>query len=156
MRQNVYDDPRFFGEYARMREQARGLHEAVVVPALPDLLPDLTGKRGVDLGCGDGWFCRYAAAAGARAVVGVASSEGMLEVCRERTGDIRISYVRAFAEEVEFPAASVDVVVSVLALHYVADLDPVLAAIAGWLDCRGSFVKIVEHPIFTSEREKSG
>jgi SAM-dependent methyltransferase len=156
MRQNVYDDARFFGEYARMRERARGLHEAVVLPSLPDLLPDLTGKRVVDVGCGDGWFCRYAADAGARAVVGVDSSARMLRLARERTNDGRISYMHAFAEDVEFAAASADVVVSVLALHYVADLDPVLAAIAVWLDRRGSFVGIVEHPIFTSERERSG
>ena len=40
--------------------------------------------------------------------------------------DSRITYVQAFAEEAEFPKASADVVVSVLALHYVADLLPVL------------------------------
>ena len=156
MRQNVYDDPRFFGEYARMRAQARGLHEAVILPLLPELLPDLTDKRVVDLGCGDGWFCRYAADAGAAAVVGVDSSARMLQLARERTRDVRISYLQAFAEEAEFPAASADVVVSILALHYVADLDPVLAAIAAWLDHGGTFVEIVEHPIFTSQREKSG
>ena len=156
MRQNVYDDPRFFAEYARMREQARGLHEAVIVPWLPDLLPDLTGKRVVDLGCGDGWFCRYAADAGAGAVVGVDSSARMLRLARERTTDVRISYLHAFAEDVELPAASADVVVSILALHYVADLDPVLAGIAAWLDHGGAFVEMVEHPIFTSQRERSG
>jgi SAM-dependent methyltransferase len=156
MRQNVYDDPRFFAEYARMREQARGLHEAAIVPWLPDLLPDLTGKSVVDLGCGDGWFCRYAADAGAEAVVGVDSSARMLQLARERTSDVRISYLHAFAEDVEFPAASADVVVSVLALHYVADLDPVIARIAAWLDHGGAFVEIVEHPIFTSQRERSG
>jgi SAM-dependent methyltransferase len=156
MRQNVYDDPRFFGEYARMRERARGLHEAVIVPWLPELLPDLTGKKVVDLRCGDGWFCRYAAGAGARAVVGVDPSSRMLELARERTSDVRISYRHAFAEDVEFPPASADVVVSILALHYVADLDPVLAGIAGWLDHGGALVEIVEHPIFTSQHERSG
>jgi SAM-dependent methyltransferase len=156
MRQNVYDDPRFFDEYARMRERARGLQEAVIVPWLPELLPDLTGKSVVDLGCGDGWFCRYAADAGAGAVVGVDSSARMLQLARERRTDARISYLRAFAEDVEFPAASADVVVSILALHYVADLDPVLAGIAAWLDHGGAFVEIVEHPIFTSQRERSG
>jgi ubiquinone/menaquinone biosynthesis C-methylase UbiE len=156
VRQNVYDDPRFFAEYARMRERARGLHEAVIVPWLPDLLPELTGKSVVDLGCGDGWFCRYAAEAGAGAVVGVDSSARMLQRARERTSDVRISYLHAFAEDVEFPAASADVVVSILALHYVADLDPVLAGIAAWLVHGGTFVEIVEHPIFTSQRERSG
>jgi SAM-dependent methyltransferase len=156
MRQNVYDDPRFFAEYARMRERSRGLHESVIVPWLRDLLPELTGKRVVDLGCGDGWFCRYAADAGSGTVVGVDSSARMLQLARERTSDVRVSYLHAFAEDVELPAASADVVVSVLALHYVADLDPVLATIAAWLDHGGTFVEIVEHPIFTAQRERSG
>ena len=156
VRQNLYDDPRFFSEYARMRGQTRGLHELSILPCLPDLLPDLAGKRVLDLGCGDGWFCRYAADAGARTVIGVDPSERMLTQARERTNNARISYVNAFVEDVAFADASADVVVSILALHYVAELDPVLAAVGGWLEPGGTFVEIVEHPIFTSQLERSG
>jgi len=156
VRQNLYDDPRFFAEYARMRGQARGLHELLILPCLPDLLPDLAGKRVLDLGCGDGWFCRYAADAGARTVIGVDPSVRMLTLARERTNNGRISYVNAFVEDFAFAEASADVVVSILALHYIAELDPVLAAVAGWLEPGGTFVEIVEHPIFTSQRERSG
>jgi len=80
----------------------------------------------------------------------------MLDLARERTSDRRIVYVQAFAEEVTFPEASVDVVVSVLALHYVADLKPVVRGIAGWLAAGGTFIEIVEHPIFTSQLVRSG
>ena len=126
------------------------------MPCLPDLLPDLAGRRVLDLGCGDGWFCRYAADAGARTVIGVDPSVRMLTQARERTNDARISYVNAFVEDAAFADASADLVVSILALHYVAELEPVLAAIAGWLEPGGTFVKIVEHPIFTSQLERSG
>jgi SAM-dependent methyltransferase len=156
VRQNLYDDPRFFTEYARMRGETRGLHELLVLPCLPDLLPDLTGKRVLDLGCGDGWFCRYAADAGAASVIGADPSVRMLTQARDRTNDARIRYVNAFAEDAAFDAGSVDVVVSILALHYVAELDPVLAAVAGWLEPGGTFVEIVEHPIYTSQLERSG
>jgi SAM-dependent methyltransferase len=110
----------------------------------------------LDLGCGDGWFCRYAADAGAGTVIGVDPSERMLGLARERTNDPRIGYVNAFVEDVAFADASADVVVSVLALHYVAELDPVLAAVAAWLEPGGTFVEIVEHPIFSAQVEKSG
>jgi SAM-dependent methyltransferase len=156
VRQNLYDDPRFFAEYERMRGQARGLHELSIVPCLPDLLPGLAGARVLDLGCGDGWFCRYAVDAGAASVTGVDPSMRMLELARERTDSERISYLNAFVEDVAFPDASADVVVSILALHYVAEVDPILAAAARWLDHGGTFVEIVEHPIFTSQRERSG
>jgi SAM-dependent methyltransferase len=156
VRQNLYDDSRFFTAYARMRGQTRGLHELLILPCLPDLLPDLAGKRVLDLGCGDGWFCRYAADAGARSVIGVDPSVRMLSLARERTNNSSISYLNAFVEDAAFAAASADLVVSILALHYVAELDRVLAAVAGWLEPGGTFVEIVEHPIFTSQLERSG
>jgi SAM-dependent methyltransferase len=156
VRQNLYDDPEFFAGYTQMRDEARGLHENVIAPCLPECLPALDGKRVIDLGCGDGWFCRYAAAAGAKSVAGVDPSARMLQLARERSSDARIEYVRAFAEEAEFGTASADVVVSVLALHYVAELAPVLQRIARWLVAGGVFVEIVEHPIFTSQRLRSG
>ena len=69
MRQNLYDDPRFFDRYKAMRDEARGLHELVIVPCLPEILPLLADKRVLDLGCGDGWFCRYADQCQARHVL---------------------------------------------------------------------------------------
>jgi RimJ/RimL family protein N-acetyltransferase/ubiquinone/menaquinone biosynthesis C-methylase UbiE len=146
--QNVYDDADFFAGYQRMRESARGLHETTIRPALPHLLPELHGRRVVDLGCGDGWFSRLAADAGAASVVGVDPSERMLERARELSSDRRIRYRRAFAEEVDLPAGSADVVVSILALHYVADLDGVMTRIAGWLAPGGDLLAVVEHPVY--------
>ncbi len=89
-------------------------------------------------------------------MIGVDPSVRMLTLARERTNDSRISYVNAFVEDVAFADASADVVVSILALHYVAELDPVLAAVTGWLEPGGAFVEIVEHPIFTAQLERSG
>jgi SAM-dependent methyltransferase len=156
VRRNLYDDPQFFAEYTRMRSHESGLHELLILPCLPDLLPELAGKRVLDLGCGDGWFCRYAAAAGASTVIGVDPSLRMLGLAGERTSIDLIRYVNAYVEDVVLPDASADVVVSILALHYVAELDPVLAAVARWLDRGGTFVGIVEHPIFTAQRRRSG
>jgi hypothetical protein len=69
--QNIYDDPEFFAGYQAMRAAARGLHETTIRPALADLLPQLRGRRVVDLGCGDGWLSRLAAESGAAAIVGL-------------------------------------------------------------------------------------
>jgi SAM-dependent methyltransferase len=151
--QNIYDDPEFFAGYRNMRENLTGLHELVIRPSLPELLPSLTDKRVVDLGCGDGWFCDLALTQGARSVIGIDPSERMLERARAAITDDRVNFVRAFAEDVELPNASADVVVSVLALHYVADYVGVLRAVFNWLVDGGVFVMQVEHPIATSERD---
>jgi SAM-dependent methyltransferase len=74
----------------------------------------------------------------------------MLSVARERTADDNITYIQAFAEDAEVAPETVDVVVSILALHYVADFDGVVASVRDWLKPEGEFVAIVEHPVATA------
>jgi SAM-dependent methyltransferase len=139
-----------------MRGRRTGLHEAVVEPSLPRLLPDLAGKRVVDRGCGDGWLCRYAVERGAASAVGVDGSARMLELARARTSDARVEYVRADLEDVDLPARSYELVASVLALHYLLDLEPLVRRAAAWLVPGGAFVAIVEHPMTTAQLPKRG
>ncbi|MGU0056368.1 hypothetical protein ACVXG7_14120 [Enterobacter hormaechei] len=65
MAQNIYDNPAFFEGYAQLPRSVQGLNGAPEWPALKAMLPDLTGKAVVDLGCGYGWFCRAARELGA-------------------------------------------------------------------------------------------
>ena len=60
MAQNIYDRPEFFDGYNRLERSVAGLAGAAEWPALRALLPDLEGLRVLDLGCGFGWFCRWA------------------------------------------------------------------------------------------------
>ena len=66
----VYDDENFFQAYAQMPRSNLGLAGAGEWHQLKNLFPDLTGKKVLDLGCGYGWHCAYAAAHGAAEVVG--------------------------------------------------------------------------------------
>src|SRR5262249_42418522 len=69
--QNIYDDAGFFAGYSRLRRSVDGLDGAPEWPTLRAMLPDVAGKRVVDLGCGFGWFCRFAREAGAAQVLGL-------------------------------------------------------------------------------------
>ncbi len=60
MSQNIYDDPAFFAGYATLDRSVKGLEGAPEWPTLQQMLPPLSGLRVVDLGCGYGWFCRWA------------------------------------------------------------------------------------------------
>ena len=91
---------------------------------------------------------------GASSVLGIDPSQRMLALAKERTSDHRIRYLQTFAEDVTLPAASVDIVVSSLALHYVAELDGLLARLAGWLRPGGWLVASLEHPIRTAAPEQ--
>jgi SAM-dependent methyltransferase len=78
MAEPLYDRPEFFAAYSRLPRAAQGLAAAPEWPRLRAMLPALRGLRVVDLGCGAGWFCRWARAQGAARVVGVDVSRRML------------------------------------------------------------------------------
>jgi ubiquinone/menaquinone biosynthesis C-methylase UbiE len=150
MTQNIYDDPAFFEGYSRLPRSVEGLEGAPEWPALRAFLPDLRGLRALDLGCGFGWFCRWARQQGAAHVVGIDVSEKMLARARATTRDPEITYIRANMERLELSAKSFDLVYSSLAFHYLADLGALLATVHRSLVPGGSLVFSVEHPIYTA------
>lgn len=87
MAQNIYDDPRFFAGYSRLPRQVHGLAGAPEWPAVRAMLPDLAGKRVVDLGCGFGWFARWAKERGAARVLGLDLSQRMIARAKADTSD---------------------------------------------------------------------
>lgn len=150
MTQNIYDTPGFFAEYSRLRRSIEGLDGMPEWPAMRALVPDLEGRRVVDLGCGFGWFCRWARQAGAAEVLGLDVSENMLARARATDPDIAVIYRREDLETLDLPAASFDVAYSALALHYIADLEGLLARLHRALAPGGRLVASVEHPIFSA------
>ncbi|GMA16547.1 class I SAM-dependent methyltransferase [Deinococcus metallilatus] len=153
MSQNIYDQPEFFEGYSRLRRSLRGLEGAPEWASLRALLPPLAGLRVLDLGCGFGWFCRYARQQGAREVVGLDLSEKMLARARALTSDRAVTYLRADLEDVHLPEAGFGLVYSSLALHYIEHLPALLGQVHRTLLPGGHFVFSVEHPIYTAPRQ---
>lgn len=150
MTQNIYDDEAFFAEYSKLDRSVRGLDGAAEWAALRALLPDLQGRRVLDLGCGFGWFCRWAREQGASRVLGIDVSERMLARARSATQDPTVAYTRADMEQLVLPPDSFDLVYSSLALHYVENLSGLMSAVHRSLVAGGRLVFSVEHPIFTA------
>lgn len=150
MTQNIYDDPTFFDNYAKLKRSVEGLDGAPEWPALRALLPEPRGLRIADLGCGYGWFCRWAAEHEAASVLGLDVSERMLERARADTTNPRIAYRRADLERLDLPAAAFDLVYSSLAFHYIENLPGLFAAIHRALVPNGRLVFSIEHPILTA------
>jgi SAM-dependent methyltransferase len=150
MTQNIYDDEEFFEGYSRLPRSVEGLDGAPEWPALRALLPDMRGLNVLDLGCGFGWFCRWARQKGAAHVLGIDVSERMLARGRAATQDSTITYSRADLEHLALSPESFDVVYSSLAFHYIEGLEGLLSAVYRSLVPGGSLVFSVEHPIFTA------
>jgi SAM-dependent methyltransferase len=150
MAQNIYDNPEFFAGYSRLRRSVEGLDGAPEWPALRAMLPPVAGRRIVDLGCGFGWFCRWARQAGAASVLGLDLSESMLAQAQAMTDDPGVTYRRADLERLELPAACFDLAFSALALHYIEDLPGLLGRIRQALVPGGRLIASLEHPILTA------
>ncbi len=150
MRENKYDNEGFFEKYGQMARSRQGLKGAGEWRELEGLLPDFSGKRVLDLGCGYGWHCKYAADHKAACVIGTDISWRMLKKAREINHAAAVTYQLSPMEELSFEEGAFDVVLSSLALHYVEDYRGMVEKIGKWLVRGGCFVFSVEHPVFTA------
>ncbi|MEB7547979.1 class I SAM-dependent methyltransferase [Klebsiella grimontii] len=150
MSQNIYDDPAFFAGYATLDRSVKGLEGAPEWPTLQQMLPPLSGLRVVDLGCGYGWFCRWARDQGAAQVDGLDLSSRMLERAREMTEGEGIRYRCEDLQTLTLPADSCELVYSSLALHYLPDVAPLFATVYRALTPGGTLLFSAEHPVYTS------
>lgn len=148
MAQNIYDKDDFFVGYSQLRRSQEGLAGAPEWPALRAMLPDLAGKRVLDLGCGFGWFCRWAREQGAAEVTGIDVSEKMLARARETAHDPAIAYAQGDMETLTLRRAAFDLVYSSLALHYINHVRRLFSEIQKSLAPGGAFVFSTEHPLF--------
>ena len=151
MKENKYNEAVFFEKYSQMNRSKQGLSGAGEWKTLEPLLPCCEGKSVLDLGCGYGWHCIYAAEHGARHVLGIDLSDKMLAVAKEKTQFNNVEYRCAAIEDVQFPQDSFDIVLSSLALHYVPSFEQVAKQVYQILKPGGTFLFSCEHPIFTAQ-----
>lgn len=152
MRQNIYDNPQFFEGYRRLRAAPGTLNDVLEQPALRATLPDLAGLHVLDLGCGMGQLPLYCVEHGAAHVVATDISEKMIAIARQERADPRIEYRVLAIEDLHSLPGQFDLVVSSLALHYVADYGAIVHNVAQLLAPGGRFVYTVHHPIMSAPR----
>lgn len=147
---NEYDNEKFFEEYGKMARSSGGLSAAGEWHMLEPLFPPLKGKAVLDLGCGYGWHCAYAAEHGAARVLGLDLSHKMIEEAKRRNPNDKIEYRVCGIEEYEYPEVAWDCAVSNLTLHYIENLDGVFQKVHKTLKPGGVFLFNIEHPVFTA------
>ena len=147
---DIYDDGQFFQAYAQMPRSREGLKAAGEWYRLQPLFPAVKGKQVLDLGCGYGWHCKYAAQMGAARIVGIDGSRKMIETALKRNPDEKIRYLVQDLETYEYPENTYDLVISNLVLHYIEHLEPIYRKVYGSLKEGGVFLFNIEHPVFTA------
>lgn len=149
MKQNIYDNETFFSGYSKIRENENSANNLFEKPALYSLLPELTDKSVLDLGCGYGEDCIRFVSMGAKRVVGVDISKKMLAVAEAENAHKNIIYLNMPMEDIGEIEESFDVVVSSLAIQYIEDFQGLVADAYRLLNDGGVLVFSQEHPINT-------
>ncbi|GAB4214202.1 MAG: class I SAM-dependent methyltransferase [Roseiflexaceae bacterium] len=145
-----FNDAAVLDTYMRHRYREDSPNNSMEGPVMMELIGDVAGQRVLDLGCGDGRFGLELLGLGAVSYLGLEGSGRMVRLAEEHLagGPGRVLLQRV--EEWDYPPRAFDLVVSRLALHYVADLPTLCQQVYRTLAPGGRFVFSVEHPVITS------
>ncbi len=123
-------------------------HSMYEKPVMYELLPDLSGKSVISLGCGSGEDCHYLQTHGANEVTGIDLSDKLIDIaassypeCDFKTMDM---------EHLDFPDQSFDLAYSSLAIHYIEDWHQVFSEVYRVLKPGAYFLFSCNHPVASS------
>ena len=139
-------------------ERGSDYHRNVILPAALRILDVQPGERVLDACCGQGVLARELACSRVAEVVGVDLSDQLIAAARSRSaGDARLKFVVGDARELDeiLTRNSFDAAACIMAVHDLAEIDPVYAAVARVLKPGGRFVQIMTHPCFRLPRQSA-
>ena len=124
-------------------------------PTFLEILPDINGLEGLDIGCGEGNNTRLLARCGAR-MTGVDISERFIEHARakEEQETLWISYRVADAASLPYPRETFDFATAFMSLMDIPEVDRVVSEAYRVLKRGGFFQFSILHPCFDTLHRK--
>jgi SAM-dependent methyltransferase len=125
-------------------------------PAFLDMLPDVDGLPGLDVGCGEGHNTRLLAEHGAR-ITGIDISRNFIRYAREaeEKQPLGIRYEIASAVDLPFDETSFDFAVAFMSLMDIPETESVMAEVLRVLRPGGFFQFSIAHPCFATPHRKN-
>jgi SAM-dependent methyltransferase len=118
-------------------------------PGMLSLLPDLTGLRVLDAGCGTGKLAEIMVKRGAQVMVFDYNAE-FVQKARDRLGNRAAVHQGDFSKPLTFARDDAfDVVTASLVMHYLKDWSPALGEVRRVLKPGGLLVFSTHHPVLT-------
>ena len=109
---------------------------------------ELEGKRILDAGCGEGFYCRKLALKKA-SVTGIDGSKELITLARNKKTEVKVDYkVMDLTQNLNFPDAEFDVVLANMVPMDISKIDIAIAEFARILEENGVLVFCITHPCF--------
>jgi SAM-dependent methyltransferase len=147
---DFYDDETVFVTYTSRRQRTDAPNDTLEKPVFLQLIQPVDGKRILDLGCGDAAIGRELLENGAASYLGLEGSQRMASLAAQTLAATFGHVINQTIEDWPYPQAAFDLVISRLALHYIADFAAMCSKVFQALVPGGVFVFSVEHPVITS------
>lgn len=130
--------------------------DAFNTPAFLAMLPDVSGLRGLDIGCGEGTNTRFLAERGARVAAVDIAPRFIAHARAEEDRDPRsIDYVTASATGLPFPDGSFDFATAFMCFMDVPEMDRVLREAHRVLAPGGFLQFSITHPCFDTPHRRN-
>lgn len=153
MKQNIYDNARFFAEYQKMRENEHSLNQLYEHPTIRAMMPAVNDFKILDIGCGTGELSEYLVSKGAFSVLSIDISERMINLAKRRFQHISgMKFECCAFEDFDLQSNYFDLVVSSVAFHYIEDFSLICKKVCQSLQNGGYLIFSVEHPILTANK----
>lgn len=123
-------------------------------PCIQQLLPELKGKKILDLGCGTGIFTFLLETYYPDKIVGIDLSEEMLKLARAKAAEkrSRAKFLQGDVQKLtEIPDDTYDLVFSSTTTHYLTDLSAFFKTIHKAMKQDGSCILSVIHPVYSAQ-----
>jgi len=124
-------------------------------PTFLDILPDINGLEGLDIGCGEGHNTRLLARREAR-MTGIDVSERFIEHARaeEERETMWISYRVADAVDLPYPAKTFDFATAFMSMMDIPEVERAISEAYRVLKPGGFFQLSISHPCFDTPHRK--
>jgi len=128
--------------------------DLINTPAFLELLPDVTGKHGLDVGCGEGHNTRLLSARCA-SITALDYSEVFVRHAHEAGAPLGIRHVHGNALELPFPAGTFDFATAFMSLMEFPETEQALSEIYRVLKPGGFLQFSITHPCFNTITRKN-
>ena len=130
-------------------------HAKVILPGIQRLIGEVSGKKILDLACGQGYFSRAISNRGG-AVTGVDISKELISIAEKIKSKNKINYFVSPSHDLYMLRNNeCDVVVCILALQNIENIAGTFKEIKRVLRKGGKFIFILNHPAFRIPKESS-